>query len=582
MQFHTFERTTGYEALEYVDSDDWFHILLGLDGSSHAANWKPFRVRRIGKARKRPFRASDSPYEGDYVLIFRRSAVDALRDILDAHGELLPLEDEGGVNLYLYNPRALDALDQVLTPGWRDDDGRVTSSSSPVFIPSVVEGADIFKLAAPRAGTIYVSDRFVARWKQAKLEGLDFKVAWDSDWPLPEPEPPKVEKPPTPEYLQMMAYLQGLETTKRLTAMTEHAEKNYATLKATTEARVVRWEWASASLHSYEPGYFEIHKFPRGKVLADVKDAQFHPYQYGYDVEGRMIVERQHTEFPGHIYETFFLHEPDGIMAVRYNYYLPDKELQGVEWFSLHEGRVVATHCLSFEQTYQYNDQGHMVRRDRRGLNGGDVLIDWHELEYDAKGKLVRIHWCYPDGRRYVHFERTTRKTSFKTLKRDLLQGLTTAIVDGIGRAGISDEVYVVAVRYFCQNPFPPLIGINTVSERARLMQVHGDHGFEAIWNPCEWKTSWDELDVKLSPELEAMCTAAAQDIEQNERDEELIRFLFELARALNKANLPIKRADEFVCVVVAEEQGGVDEQVEQQLTAKARKKLGQGGWLPL
>lgn len=138
MQLYSFDRTTGYEALECVDKDVWFDLLLALDGVPRAATWKPFQVRRVGKARKRPFRASDSPYEGDYVLFFRRSAVDALRDILEAHGELLPVEDEGGVELYLYHPHALDALDQIHTPGTRDEDGKITSSSRPVFIPSVV------------------------------------------------------------------------------------------------------------------------------------------------------------------------------------------------------------------------------------------------------------------------------------------------------------------------------------------------------------------------------------------------------------------------------------------------------------
>jgi YD repeat-containing protein len=591
MQFHEFDRTTGYEVLECVDNDAWFDILLALDGSSRAANWKPFRVRRVGKARKRPFRPSDSPYEGTYALFFRRSAVDALRDILDAHGELLPLEDEGGVELFLYNPRAIEALDQVLSIGSRDENGKLESASRPVFIPSVVEGVDIFKLAVPRAGTIYVSDRFVQRWKQAKLEGLDFKVVWDSDWPLPEPEPPEVAKPPPDEYICMEAYLQGLETSKRVTTMAEHARNNYATLKATAEGQVVRWEWASDTLHSYEPAYFEIHKFPRGKVLPTKPDPiPWVAYEYGYDAQGRVVVARQYTEFSPRTSERFFLHEPDGIMEISYNYDMADHDWTGVQWFTVRERRVVATHCLTslgniMSCTYQYDDQGRLIRRDCRAINTPSTTTeDWHELEYDAQGKIIRIHWCYPDGRRYLHFERVTRKTSFKTLKKELLQGLTAAIVDAIGRAGIHDEVYVLIVRDLgagSEHALPPLLALNTVPERERLMQVHGDHGFEAIWNPCEWQDQWQELDVTLSPELAAMCASANQDIWQNERHEQAILFLLQLAQALNKAQLPIRRADEFVSILLFEEQGGLEEQVEQQITAKARKKLRRGGWLP-
>lgn len=108
--------------------------------------------------------------------------------MLDAHGELLPLEDEGGVELYVYNARALDALDQKLSQGPRDENGRLEAATRPIFIPSIVEGVDIFQIKVDGAGQIYVSDRFLQRWKQAKLKGLDFILAWDSELP-PDQQP---------------------------------------------------------------------------------------------------------------------------------------------------------------------------------------------------------------------------------------------------------------------------------------------------------------------------------------------------------------------------------------------------------
>ncbi|MBK9264745.1 MAG: hypothetical protein IPM54_33795 [Polyangiaceae bacterium] len=122
------------------------------------------------------------------ILVFRRSAVDALRDMLDAFGELLPLEDEGGVELFAYNPRALEALDHVQSKGWRNDKGTLDVVGRHVFFPSVVEGVDIFRQKDKPRGVIYLSDRFVQRWKQAKLKGLDFILAWDSELP-PEKQP---------------------------------------------------------------------------------------------------------------------------------------------------------------------------------------------------------------------------------------------------------------------------------------------------------------------------------------------------------------------------------------------------------
>jgi hypothetical protein len=187
MYIYDFIGSKGYEILHCVDDEGW-EIFAELDGSSRVKTWKPVRVRRVRPSVREGFRPSDSPYRMSHVLIFRRSAVDALRDILDAHGELLPLEDEGGVELFAYNPRALDALDHVRSRGWRNDEGTLDVVNTHVFFPEVIQGVDVFKLAEKRAGSIYLGERFVQRWKQAKLKGLDFKLAWDSDLP-PEAQP---------------------------------------------------------------------------------------------------------------------------------------------------------------------------------------------------------------------------------------------------------------------------------------------------------------------------------------------------------------------------------------------------------
>ncbi|MBK9266776.1 MAG: hypothetical protein IPM54_44210 [Polyangiaceae bacterium] len=188
MYLYEYRPTKGYEILTWVD-DDAYEALDRLNGKPLGKKWKPVRVRRVRATKREGCKPSDAPFmfmAG--ILVFRRSAVDALRDMLDAFGELLPLEDEGGVELLLYNPRALEALDHERTQGSRDKQGRVYLPNNHVFIPSVVEGVDLFRQAKKRRGVIYLSDRFVERWKQAKLKGLDFILAWDSDLP-PEAQP---------------------------------------------------------------------------------------------------------------------------------------------------------------------------------------------------------------------------------------------------------------------------------------------------------------------------------------------------------------------------------------------------------
>jgi hypothetical protein len=187
MRFHSYSGSTGYEILHCVESEGW-EMFDELNEKPASKDWKPIRVRRVRPSRREGFRPSDSPYRISSVLIFRRSAVDALRDMLDAHGELLPLEDEDGVELWLFHPRSIDALDQEKTQGSRLANGRIELPRIHVFIPEKVKGVDIFKLVAARAGDIYLSERFLQRWKQAKLKGLDFYLIWDSELP-PEKQP---------------------------------------------------------------------------------------------------------------------------------------------------------------------------------------------------------------------------------------------------------------------------------------------------------------------------------------------------------------------------------------------------------
>lgn len=188
MKIYDFQGAKGYEVID-ADSQGW-DVLAGFDGSPRGQTWTPQRIVRVRPTKRGGFRPSDAPYAcRSNILVLRRSAVDALRDILDSHGELLPLEDEEGVQLYAYNPRALEALDHLRTVGSRDEDGRVYLPNNHVFTPSVVEGVDVFRQARKKGGgNIYLSHRFLQRWKKAKLKGLDFTLAWDSDLP-PDQQP---------------------------------------------------------------------------------------------------------------------------------------------------------------------------------------------------------------------------------------------------------------------------------------------------------------------------------------------------------------------------------------------------------
>lgn len=186
MRIYSHLLKTGYEMLH--TADERWENLIKLSEKPVGKKWEPMRVRRVSPSLRAGCRPSDSPFYGVCSLILRLSAINALRDILDAHGELLPLIDEEGIELWAYHPRSLDAYDHTLTQGSRDEKGRIELAEIHVFVPSAVKGVDIFKQAAPRAGQIYFGENFLQRWKQAKLKGLDFKLAWDSELP-PDQQP---------------------------------------------------------------------------------------------------------------------------------------------------------------------------------------------------------------------------------------------------------------------------------------------------------------------------------------------------------------------------------------------------------
>lgn len=169
--------TTGYEWVNAVHDSD-YPVFLQLDGTPRAATWTPIAVRRVRADKRQTMLPSDFPWLGSHVLILRRAAVDALRDMLDANGEVLALSTTDGVDLSVYNSRVIDALDEANAslmkfPGT----DRIMWLKKVAFFDSAIEGADIFRLTHHGSST-YVSERFVERVTSAGLRGLDFTKVW--------------------------------------------------------------------------------------------------------------------------------------------------------------------------------------------------------------------------------------------------------------------------------------------------------------------------------------------------------------------------------------------------------------------
>jgi hypothetical protein len=169
----------GYEIVTCGSYDDQ-QVLNHLDGSSRKDGWKPPRVQRVRPTRRSGNKPAELPY-GHTGFFMRRSAVDALKDVLDAHGEVLPLATDDDVELFVLNVRGvLDALDMDRSEIHRIEGTAAVSIRKHVFIESAIRSVEMFRIPLD-PNIIYFTDRFVQRVKAAKLKGTDFIKLWSSE-----------------------------------------------------------------------------------------------------------------------------------------------------------------------------------------------------------------------------------------------------------------------------------------------------------------------------------------------------------------------------------------------------------------
>ncbi len=139
-----------------------------------APTWKPLQV----KGRVRLF--NDFPCVSGYPA-FSAKAVEALRDMLEPNGELLPLETSVGT-YFAYNPTSVkDALDRKNSEiNWLKEPISIFRVDHYEFLADQLSGLTIFKIPE-HTMHIYVTQAFVDRAVQHNLMGFDFRLVW----PLP-------------------------------------------------------------------------------------------------------------------------------------------------------------------------------------------------------------------------------------------------------------------------------------------------------------------------------------------------------------------------------------------------------------
>ena len=207
-------------------TEDFMPEGIGADrrASDLGRVWKPIRVS--GRVR----RENDYPCMNLIVPVFSAKAVEALRDLLEPHGELLPLESPAGEYHAYHATTLLHALDRDASEvTWFDDapssgDIRAICVDTYVFHPDALGSAPIFRIPED-AATLLVTDEFRCRAESAGLRGLVFRPLW-SDGAEAEAPPSEAGAAANPMAQSVHLYLEsGADSSANVDAVLDRLDQ---------------------------------------------------------------------------------------------------------------------------------------------------------------------------------------------------------------------------------------------------------------------------------------------------------------------------------------------------------------------
>lgn len=146
-------------------------------GSAVADSWVPpiGDVRRIAR-----LGVGDFPYWLDPL--FSARARDGLADLLDPHGEWLPVVTTSGGEYFVYNVlTVIDCLDRARSRLARTPSGYVYGARRLEFDPDAIGDCCCFRVPEGITPSFYMTDPVVERIDALGLRGLAPIEIWDSE-----------------------------------------------------------------------------------------------------------------------------------------------------------------------------------------------------------------------------------------------------------------------------------------------------------------------------------------------------------------------------------------------------------------
>ena len=163
--FQLLMSTPPLEMSDRVLAAEWNDEPLSLSG---------IRISRIDQNRGKPLKPADIYLGGAAVKpILSAKAHNLLAGLMENDGEFHRIQTDEEEFFY-HDTVALDCLDLQMSTVKRFSDGRPMSISHPVFLPSAIAGRNIFDIKG-LTGTIFVSERFSEKVREANLLGVEFR-----------------------------------------------------------------------------------------------------------------------------------------------------------------------------------------------------------------------------------------------------------------------------------------------------------------------------------------------------------------------------------------------------------------------
>lgn len=171
------DRNNGYESLVLANrKEDYPLYIKGQFNGKPIENWGniEFKTHQKGKH-------SDIPDFSSGMPVFSIKTVDAVKDLVEGHVQILPIIHEQH-ELYMINVNnVVDAIDYDNAVVDHYDNGIFRKFIKYAFVEDRLIGQHIFKIPEQPLIKVFVSDLFRERCLSVNLKGFRFIELWDSE-----------------------------------------------------------------------------------------------------------------------------------------------------------------------------------------------------------------------------------------------------------------------------------------------------------------------------------------------------------------------------------------------------------------